>query len=134
MKRVGFRNKIISLYWQGMSPEAIRRNLECSAQTVQKWLSPLQDFPRQELPQKLLSLGWSPGELIRVLKLDENQLQMDYGIKFKAKGVKTIPDEQLIELIDNEKTPEEIAEITNQNINHVRTRLRELGWVKPKEW
>lgn len=134
MKRVGFRNKIISQYWQGMSAKAIRSNLKCSTQTVRKWLSPLRDVPRQELPQKLLSLGWSPGELLRVLKLDEDELQNDYGITFKAKGVKTIADSQLIELIDNENSPEQIAEITNQNINYVRTRLRELGWVKPKEW
>lgn len=134
MKRVGFRNKIISRYWQGMSAEAIRSNIKCSTQTIQKWLGPLLDIPREELPQKLLSLGWSPGELMRVLKINEEQLQNDYGITFKAKGIKTIPDELLIELVDNEKTPEEIAEMTNQNINHVRTRLRELGWVKPKEW
>ena len=134
MKRVGLRNKIISRYWQGMSAEAIRNNLGCSTQTVKKWLRPLQDISREELPQKLLSMGWSPGELIRVLKLEEAELQNDYGIAFKARGVKTISDEDLIEFVDNEKTPEEIAEITGQNIGYIRTRLRELGWTKPKEW
>jgi len=134
MKRVGLRNKIISLYWQGIEPEDIKHKLGCTLHTVNKWLKPIQNIPLEEVPQKLISLGWSAGELIRVLKIDDSSLKNNYGISFKARGVKTIPDEQLIELIDNENTPQEIAEITNQNINHVRTRLRELGWVKPKDW
>ena len=134
MKRVELRNKIISSYWQGLAPDDIRHKLGCTKQTINKWLKPLNGVPFEKLPKKLLSMGWSAGELIRVLKFSEDQLRIDYGIIFKARGVKTITDEQLIELVDNEKTPEEIADITGQNINHVRTRLREIGWVKPKEW
>jgi Fe2+ transport system protein FeoA len=134
MKRVGLRNKIMAQYWHNMSPDAIRRDLGCTQQTINKWLQPLRDIPLHALPKKLISLGWSPGELIRVLKIDEGELKNDYGVTFKARGIKTIADDQLVELIDNEHTPEEIAEITNQNINHVRTRLREIGWVKPKKW
>lgn len=132
MKRVGLRNKIIMQYWNNVSPDDIRRNLGCTQQTVTKWLQPLRDIPLYALPQKLIALGWSPGELVRVLKIDEDQLKSRYGITFKARGTKSITDEQLIELVDSEHGPEEIAEITNKNISHVRSRLREIGWVKPK--
>ncbi len=132
MKRVGLRNKIITQYWQHIPPADIRKNLRCSQQTINKWLKPLQDTSHTQLPQKLFSLGWSAGELIRVLKIDENELHNLYGITFKARGKKSISDEQLITLLDNEHSPQEIAEITQQPINHVRTRLRDLGWVKPK--
>ncbi len=132
MKRVGLRNKIIAQYWQHIPPADIKKNLGCSQQTINKWLKPLQDTSHAQLPQKLLSLGWSAGELIRVLKIDENELHNLYGISFKARGKKSISDEQLITLLDNEHSPQEIAEITQQPINHVRTRLRDMGWVKPK--
>jgi len=102
MKRVGLRNKIISSYWQRMPPEAIKRKLGCTPQTIAKWLKPLQGVAHENVPKTLLSLGWSAGELIRVLKIDEDILQRDYGITFKARGVKIITDEQLIEYLDNE--------------------------------
>ena len=132
MKRVGLRNKVIAQYWNNVPPAEIKRKLGCTQQTINKWLQPLQNIPLQQLPKKLISLGWSPGELIRVLKIDEAELKNTYGITFKARGTKTITDDQLVELIDNEHTPEEMAEITNQSINHVRTRLQEMGWVKRK--
>jgi hypothetical protein len=134
MKRVGLRNKIISRYWNGESPEQIKSNVGCTSATVVKWLRPLYPLLHNEIPQNLLSLGWTAGELIKVLKIDESELKNQYGIEFKAKGVKAVTDDELIDLVDAENTPEEIAEQTDQKVTYIRNRLREIGWVKPKQW
>ena len=130
MKRVGMRNKIISRYWQGMTLDDIRRTLGCTKQTIDKWTRPLKHQPQRQWPQILLSLGWTPGELMRVLKIEESELNAEYGIEFKARGYKTLSDEQLIEYIDMEMTPQEMAEESGEKLRYIKNRLRELGWVK----
>jgi len=131
MKRVGLRNKIISRHWNGLSDLEIKKQLRCTKQTIDKWLKPLRDTLPTEIPKQLISLGWSPGEIIRVLKIEEDELKNTYNIEFKPRDNKLISDEELIEFIDNETSTKDIAEITNQTQSYISRRLNDIGWIKP---
>jgi len=130
MKRVGLRNKIISRYWNGMCASDIKKQLGCTQQTINKWLKPIENISDIELPKKLISLGWSAGEIIRVLKIDEDELDNIYGVKFMSRGIKLVSDEELIEYIDSDYSIEDIVRLTDKSESYIRRRLNELGWVK----
>jgi len=83
-----------------------------------------------ELPKKLISLGWSAGEIIKVLKIDEEELENIYGVKFISRGIKLVSDEELIEYIDSDYSIEDIVKLTDKSESYIRRRLNELGWVK----